>query len=70
MQTLPAAAVFGLLPVPSAPANERGGARAQSAAPENLDASRHVYEQPLPSVFADHLKTLRDALKGRPIERL
>ena len=70
MQTLPAAAVFGLLPVPSAPAHELGGSGARSAATENLDVSRHLYEQPLPSTLADHLKTLRDALKGRPIHRL
>jgi hypothetical protein len=70
MQTLPAAAVFGLLPIPSAPANVLGGSGARSAATESLDASRHLYEQPLPSALADHLKILRDVLKGRSIDRL
>jgi hypothetical protein len=69
MQTLPAAAVFGLLPVPSVSTNERGGSGAQPAATENLDVARHLYEQPVPSALADHLKALREALKGRPIHR-
>jgi hypothetical protein len=70
MQTLPAAAVFGLLPVP---ANECGGSGARSTATENLDVSRRFREEPRNSALpqlGDHLNALRDALEDQPIPRL
>jgi hypothetical protein len=65
MQGLLAAAVFGLLPVPT---NECGGAGARSTATENLDVSRRLRGEPTHSAqsrLGDHLNAPRDALEDQ-----
>jgi len=71
MQTLPAAAVFGLLPVPAMPDTACGSSGAQSTTIENSDVSQPLRAQPTrPSSLGHHLAALRDVLKGQPVHTL
>jgi hypothetical protein len=67
MQTLPAAAVFGLLPVPTMPDNGSGGLAAPSTATEDTDLRRPVGGQPCrSSPWGDHVKAWLDGLEEQP----
>ena len=71
MQTLPAAAVFGLLPVPAMPDDGSGGLGAPSTATEDTDVSRPFREQPCRSSrLSDHVKAWLDGLEQQPVDNL
>jgi hypothetical protein len=71
MQTLPAAAVFGLLPVPAMPDDGSGGLGAPSTATEDTDLSRPVGGQPCRSSrLSDHVKAWLDGLEQQPVDNL
>jgi hypothetical protein len=71
MQTLPAAAVFGLLPVPAMPDNACVGPGPQSTATEDSDVSRPLREQPSrTSRLGEHVKALLDGLREHPAHKL
>jgi hypothetical protein len=71
MQTLPAAAVFGLLPVPAMPDNASGDLGARSTPTASSEVSRAFGGQPTrPSRLCDHVKALLDGLEERPLHRL
>lgn len=70
MQTLPAAAVFGLLPVPAMPDNGSGNLAAQSTATEDTDVSRPSRGQPCRSSrLGDHVKAWLEGLEEQPVHR-
>jgi hypothetical protein len=71
MQTLPAAAVFGLLPVPAMPESGSGGLAASPTATEDTDLSRPVGGQPCRSSrLGDHIKAWLDGLEEHPVQNL
>jgi hypothetical protein len=70
MQTLPAAAVFGLLPVPAMPDNASGSLRAQPAATGDTDVSRPSRGQPYRSSrLGDHVKAWLEGLEEQSVHR-
>jgi hypothetical protein len=63
MQTLPAAAVFGLLPVPAMPDSGSGSLVAQPTATKDTDVSRPSRGQPWRSTrLSDHVKAWLEGL--------
>jgi hypothetical protein len=70
MQTLPAAAVFGLLPVPTMPDNGSASLGAHSTATEDTDVSRPFRGQlSRSSRLGDHIKAWLERLEEQPVQR-
>ena len=70
MQKLPAAAVFGLLPVPAMPDNGSASLGAPSTATEDNDVSRPFREQACrTSRLGDHVKAWLEGLEEQPVHR-
>jgi len=70
MQTLPAAAVFGLLPVPAMPDNGSGSLGAQPTATEETGVSRPSREQPCRSSrLGDHVKAWLEGLEELSVHK-